>query len=291
MTLYSVRLPNLQCGFSMVNERTPKSGQEAQSKLLVGFATGDYVFREGEGGESMYIIQEGSVEIIRRFGPEEKRLALLEAGDFFGEMGMLESRPRSASARVVADARLLPVDPSTFDQMLREYPEVAVRMMRALCQRLRLYEDQAVAANRVAQEVLSGQHRHEMGALRPTELVVSPPPAAPAAAPEGRPRIIHVASGTEFRLPHDHEAVVGRLDPVTQLSPEIDLTALDPQRSLSRRHARIAWRDGNFYVREEIGTANGTFVESDRLATGVERVLQHGARVRFGLIDCVFYAV
>jgi CRP-like cAMP-binding protein len=274
----------------MANEAAAKASGDGLSRLLVSFPAGSWIFREGEKGEEMYIIQAGSVEILRRYGPEEKRLAVLEEGDFFGEMGMLENRPRSASARVAADARLLPIDPSTFDQMLREYPEVAVRMLRALCQRLRKYEDEAVAANRVAQDVLAGAPRHEMGSIQPiaTPEPAAVAPAATAAAP--RPRIVHVASGTEFVLPYDREVVVGRLDPVTQLAPEIDLTQLDPQRSLSRRHARLAWRGAQFAVREEIGTANGTFVEGERLATGVERPLEHGTRLRFGLIDCVYYA-
>lgn len=275
----------------MVNERKTPTGEDASSKLLATFPAGSYVFREGESGEEMYILQEGQVEIVKRYGPEEKRLALLEAGDFFGEMSMLESRPRSASARVVADARVLAVDPSTFDQMLREYPEVAVRMLRALGQRLRRYEDEAVAANRVAQDVLAGAPRHALGTIEP----ISPASVAPAPAPSpapgaGRPRLVHVGSTTEFALPFDHEVGVGRLDPVTQLSPEIDLTGLDPQRSLSRRHARIVFRGDRFFLREEIGTANGTFVEGERLATGVERELAPGARVRFGRVDFVFQA-
>lgn len=275
----------------MVNERKTPTGEDASSKLLATFPAGSYVFREGESGEEMYILQEGQVEIVKRYGPEEKRLALLEAGDFFGEMSMLESRPRSASARVVADARVLAIDPSTFDQMLREYPEVAVRMLRALGQRLRRYEDEAVAANKVAQDVLAGAPRHALGTIEPiSPASVAPAPAAAPASGAGRPRLVHVGSTTEFALPFDHEVGVGRLDPVTQLSPEIDLTGLDPQRSLSRRHARIVFRGDRFFLREEIGTANGTFVEGERLATGVERELVPGARIRFGRVDFVFQA-
>ncbi len=271
----------------MVNERPGAGGDDTQSKLLISIPAGSFVFREGERGEEMYIIQEGEVELVKQFGPEEKRLMALEAGDFFGEMAMLESRPRSASARVLKDARLLPVDASTFDQMLREYPEVAVRMLRGLGQRLRRYEEEALAANRVAQEVLGGAPRHELATLQP---VAPPAAAAPAAATAARPRLVHVPSGAELPLPFDRDAVIGRLDPVTQQAPEIDLTALDPQRSLSRRHARIVYRDGAFLLREEVGTANGTFVEGDRLATGVERPLTSGARLRFGLVDFVFHA-
>ncbi len=196
--------------------------------------------------------------------------------------------PRRASSPTPS---VLAIDASTFDQMLREYPEVAVRMLRALCQRLRRYEDEAVAANRVAQDVLAGAPRHAMGTIEPISPAQLAPPRRGARARPGSPR--RAAPGARrarHRVPaaRDREVGVGRLDPVTELSPEIDLTALDPQRSLSRRHARVVCRDGRFYLREEIGTANGTFVEGERLATGVERLLEPGARVRFGRVDFVF---
>jgi len=270
----------------MVNERDPAGSEDALSRLLVSHSAGGFVFREGEAGEEMYIIQEGSVEILRQFGPNQKLLATLEAGDFFGEMSMLENRPRSASARIKTDAKLLPVDPSTFDQMLREYPEVAVRMLRSLCGRLRRYEDDAQAANQVAGQVLGDAPRHELSQLAPVpaEAAIAPAPAEQSAA---QAKLVH-ASGVEFPLFADREAVVGRFDPVTQLSPEVDLTRLDPQRSLSRRHAKIRGEGGKFLLREEIGTANGTWLDGKRLPTGVEHPLVDGSRLRFGLVDVVF---
>jgi CRP-like cAMP-binding protein len=268
----------------MVNERKPASGEDALARLLVSHPAGAFVFREGESGEEMYIIQEGSVEILKQFGPSSKRLATLEAGDFFGEMSMLENRPRSASARVTTDAKLLPVDPSTFDQMLREYPEVAVRMLRSLCARMRKYEDEAQAANQLAGNVLGEAQRHELSQLTP--IAAETPAAAPQAAATTGAKLVH-ASGTQFPLPSEGEVVVGRLDPVTQLSPEVDLSQLDPQRSMSRRHAKIRCDGGTYVVREEIGTSNGTWLDGAKLATGVEHPIQNGSRLRFGRVDVV----
>src|SRR5215218_4367245 len=76
---------------------------------------GDYVFREGELGTEMYIINEGKVEILNQVGDEEQALAVLEKGDFFGEMSVLEDLPRAASARALTDIRLLEINGSTFD--------------------------------------------------------------------------------------------------------------------------------------------------------------------------------
>src|SRR3954465_16057228 len=75
---------------------------------------GEYVFREGDLGTEMYIINEGKVEILNEVGGEEQLLAVLEKGDFFGEMSVLEDLPRAATARAAPDVRLLQLTVSTF---------------------------------------------------------------------------------------------------------------------------------------------------------------------------------
>ena len=104
---------------------------------IVKLRGGDFIFKEGDAGTEMYIVQEGKVEILKEIQGESKQLAVLEKGDFFGEMAILEDLPRTASARALTPVRLLMINGSTFDQMLRSNPEVAVRMMRKLSRRLR----------------------------------------------------------------------------------------------------------------------------------------------------------
>src|ERR1700712_3874468 len=117
------------------------SGQPAPGAGRKGYAVelkaGEYVFREGDLGTEMYIINEGKVEILNQGGDEGQVLALLEKGAFFGEMWVLEALPRAASARAATDLRLLQINGSTFDQLLQGNPEIAVRMMRKLSRRLR----------------------------------------------------------------------------------------------------------------------------------------------------------
>ena len=69
---------------------------------------------------------------------------------------------------------------------------------------------------------------------------------------------------------------------------KIDLGVLDVERTLSRRHARLIGRDGGFFLREEIGTANGTWVGGERIPAGVEHRLADRDRLRFGRLDFVF---
>ena len=72
---------------------------------------------------------------------------------------------------------------------------------------------------------------------------------------------------------------VTRIDPVTGIRPDVDLTNLDGPRSVSRRHAKIVRLEGEFQVVEEIGTMNGTFVNGKRIATGSPMTLHDGDRL------------
>src|SRR5919204_653766 len=77
------------------------------------FRRGDVLFREGEPGKEMYVIQAGKVNITKTVRETEKILATLGAGEFFGEMSILNNKPRSAGAVVAEDANLLLRDPNS----------------------------------------------------------------------------------------------------------------------------------------------------------------------------------
>jgi CRP-like cAMP-binding protein len=100
---------------------------------------GQYIFREGDPGNEMFIIETGAVEILRQVRGTTP-LALLEPGDFFGEMAVLEDQPRFASARAKSASRLLRVDRSAFATLIQDNFEIAVRIMRKLALRLRRTE-------------------------------------------------------------------------------------------------------------------------------------------------------
>lgn len=100
------------------------------------FKAGDVLFEEGQPGDFMYVVQSGEIEIRRTVGESERVLAVLPAGEFFGEMAILNGRPRSATAVVRTDARLLVIEGKTFEAMLRARPEIALRMIKALASRL-----------------------------------------------------------------------------------------------------------------------------------------------------------
>src|SRR3954451_14908513 len=87
--------------------RVKPAGRRATGEAELVVADGDDIIRKGDVGHDMYIIQSGQVRISKRKTRGEVVLATLDKGDFFGEMSLLESLPREATARAVGEARLL----------------------------------------------------------------------------------------------------------------------------------------------------------------------------------------
>jgi CRP/FNR family cyclic AMP-dependent transcriptional regulator len=97
---------------------------------------GQILFREGEPGREMFVIQSGKVRLTRHIRGQEKHLAELSAGEFFGEMSIINDKPRTATAVVLEDAVFLVLDPRTFEAMIKANTEIAVRMIKKLARRL-----------------------------------------------------------------------------------------------------------------------------------------------------------
>jgi len=100
------------------------------------YAAGAVLFEEGQPGDYMYVVQDGEVEIRRQVGESDRVLAVLPPGEFFGEMAILNGRPRSATAVVRTRARLIVIEGKTFEAMLRARPEIALRIIKSLANRL-----------------------------------------------------------------------------------------------------------------------------------------------------------
>lgn len=247
------------------------------------YKVGAPVIKEGEPGQEMFVVESGSVEVFRGSGTNERRLSLLEAGDFFGEMALLDNQPRSASVRAATDCQLLVIDATTLDQMLRQHAEVAVRMLRNLAGRLRAEAaraDKAEAALGAAPAPVKPE---------PARAAPKASPPAPSRAPADRSRTLVPPGAAPIPLPDKDDVSLGRFDSVSGLAPDIELGPLDTKKLTSRRHARLVRENGETFVLEEIGTANGTFLNGTRIVTGVKTRVADGDTLRFGGVDLVYH--
>ncbi len=102
------------------------------------FKQGQIIFKDGDPGPSMYILIEGKVEIYKNIGDHKTVLAVLEKGMMMGEMGVIDSRPRSASAVALTDVTVMQISREMFKQRLESVPKWMQSFFSIMGERLRV---------------------------------------------------------------------------------------------------------------------------------------------------------
>jgi CRP-like cAMP-binding protein len=220
---------------------TPDS-KDAYSKAVKG---GDVVFKAGDAGSDLFIIEEGRVELSV---PQPPRTYTLEVGDFFGERALVYDQ-RDSTAKALTACRLLRIDRATFTAIVKVHPEIALLMLRSLPRE-------------------GGQS------------------AAPAAAGAPTAGVLVTSSNARYLL-EKADMLVGRSSQASGYTADIDLSGHDPDKTLSRKHARILRSKDGVFLKEEEGR-NGTFVNGTRVGPGQTVRLAEGDRIRFGLVEVEF---
>lgn len=98
---------------------------------------GEVIFHEGNPSDCAYIIGAGSIEILENTPGGQKVLGVLENNEIFGEMGLIDGLPRSATARARKDSVVYILTPETFDNLVHKNPESLLPIMKILTSRLR----------------------------------------------------------------------------------------------------------------------------------------------------------
>ncbi|MHC9539463.1 MAG: FHA domain-containing protein [Vulcanimicrobiota bacterium] len=119
------------------------------------------------------------------------------------------------------------------------------------------------------------------GGSTPVQAPVVAPPAAGS-------KLVLATSGKEFPLSKD-VITIGRRSPADGIYPDVDLTDDDPESYISRRHGQVI-KSGSEFIFEDVGSANGSFVNNARMAKGVQQTLKDGDQVRLGKTEMIFKA-
>jgi CRP-like cAMP-binding protein len=106
---------------------------------------GEIIVRQGEEGKCMYVILDGRVEVLSETDGKLVRLAVLEKGDFFGEMAIFQREVRSATVRTMTYTHLLTIDKKTFLRRIEEDPSLAFRIVETLSHRIHKVNEALVA--------------------------------------------------------------------------------------------------------------------------------------------------
>ena len=125
----------------MNTTRIPYHKSESRS-----FKAGQPIFTQGDSGDTMYVVVEGSVDLLVN-GQLVERLA---PGGVLGEMALLEAAPRSATAIARTDCKLVPVNQQRFSLLIQHTPDFAIEIMRVMAGRLRIMDSRVQPTARSA---------------------------------------------------------------------------------------------------------------------------------------------
>ncbi|MDR0599899.1 MAG: cyclic nucleotide-binding domain-containing protein [Treponema sp.] len=105
-------------------------------KMVRAYPKNSLIFAEGEKGEELYVIQDGTVNITKIIDNQEMVLAVLKKGNIFGEMALLEDKPRAATAEVSEDCTVLAINRKNFETVSRAQPDMISRLTSAMAERI-----------------------------------------------------------------------------------------------------------------------------------------------------------
>jgi len=148
------------------------SGQILPRKLI---RAGRSIFKKGDPGDAAYVIQSGTVDIIRPVVDQKRVIASLAAGEIFGEMALIDGKPRMADAVAQTDVTVLTVSVEQFQEKLREADPFVRALLRMFVKNLRVMTEKAVAAE-MRSEFMRRQGESAPAAEAPAE------PVKPAAS-------------------------------------------------------------------------------------------------------------
>jgi len=213
------------------------------------YAAGETIYNQGDSGESMFIIKEGNIEVLREVGGDNARLTILSKGAIFGEMAVLQDRPRSTTTRAIGPVCLVVLPKESFLKAFTQDNPLGLKLLRTLCERLSQADDQLLQ-NRLFVE---GVWIRDVGEIR---LLPDSPEMERQIGRNG------VAVGKlPFRIGRQPEA-----GEPTQAEPAELTLASSGNEQLSTHHLAIVEHDDRLAVRD-LHSRLGSLVNGTRIAS------------------------
>lgn len=244
-------------------------------KYVTQYSKGDTVYTKGEEQLHFYIINKGKVQL--KHDEDDSILISLMKGDFFGEESLNDGQMAAYTVEVVEDADIIKIPYPSLTDMMKKSTSISLKILKKLAEKnLKMLENSmsmtktVAAAPKKKKEKAPEENEEE-------ELI----------DPEVKAYLIIKRSNRIVQITKKH-TYLGRRDYTTGFIPDVDLTKEDEEKYISRKHAKISYIENKFYVSEEAGAVNGTFLNGNKLTTGVKHDLNNEDEVTLCHLDIVF---
>ncbi len=221
---------------------------------MTTFRKGEVIIEKGLYGTCAYIIESGSVEVSDLANNERVVLAILREGQIFGEMGLIDDKPRSATVTAIEDVQLTEISREGFNEFFEKNPKVLLPIVKSLFERLRTLNNKLI--NKEAREIAEPGEYVQSGDSR-FAVLSGLNEASSDALGGGEVKISHFP----FKVGREHG--LGEADVLSVSDNDLYLTDFQPF-NVSRNHFLIDKIKGRFVVIDR-GSSVGTIVNGKRI--------------------------
>ena len=248
---------------------------KAFKKYLIEYKKGDIVVEKGKPHDYFYIVHSGRVQLI---GDNNIPLAKLSKGDFFGEECVDTDQDTVYAAQMAEDGAVIKLPLPVLKQIMKKNQEISYEILKKLSRKnskiIKGFShtgtilDQTNKIRRAGQVPTTGESYQRLD-------------------PDVTAYITIKQSNRRIRL-YKTTTLLGRYDKTSGFSPDIDLSEEDQSKYVSRRHAKISYIEGKFYISSELSSINKTFLNGKRLNPGIKYELHKNDTITLCNYDLTF---
>ncbi len=241
-------------------------------QLSKTYNTKDIIFKQGSPGGTIFVVREGIVQLTRIIEGNRILVDELLKGEMFGVPSTILDVPRLYTA-IAGDDDTVVVElmPNVFNDIVNKTPEISFMILKKMA--LRIFD----VENLVSSIKFPGTDTKELEKNIDTNVI---PPNLEVS--------ILILKTQRKAVITNTKTVIGRKVLSLNYEPEIDLSEEDEGRYISRKHAMIFYDQGEFFIKEELGVINGTYLNGEKLKSGVPYKLKNGDLIKFCNIEAIF---
>ncbi len=243
-------------------------------KLTKILNKGEILFKEGDPAKGAYVIQSGVISLKRFKNDSYILVDEAKKGDIIGVPSTLINTPRFYTAFVEEDnTRVVELPPQILNEIIIKDPEISLSILKRYSERLFSLETlfKNLKLPKIETDKLETKDKKELPAQVKAFLRIVP---------------------SNRRVPIKNVVnTIGRKVLSMNYIPDIDLSAEDKGKYISRKHAVIFYDQNEFFIKEELGVLNGTFLNGEKLKENIPYKLKNGDIVKFCNIEAIFEIV
>jgi CRP-like cAMP-binding protein len=248
---------------------------EGFKKFVSKFKKGDIIYSEGDEQANFYIINKGRVQL--KTEEDHNILVSLSKGQFFGEESLNDSQLAAYTVEAIEDSDIIKIPYDALQDMMKQSLEISIKILKKLSEKHIKTIENVLRITRAAAPVVTKPSTNDKAKEETSERI----------DPNIKAYLVIQRSNRIVQLTKK-KTYLGRRDYTTGFVPDIDLTKEDEEKYISRKHAGIIYVDGKFYVQEEPGAVNGTFLNGNKMNTGVKYELKNEDELTLCHIQMIF---